>query len=142
MQLSNFTLKLSGPNCALDVVCNPFAESCRRPRFRITQRLHYMYCLRRDRCHDGNRWVSVVSENISGSMLRVSSIRGSLYLVPGSIAPLEHVYSDSENILLLYSHGWARLWDLRAQEFRRSVTWDKAADIVSQDQQWVEMWVL
>ncbi|TFK48775.1 WD40 repeat-like protein [Heliocybe sulcata] len=62
-----------------------------------------------------------------------------LYLIPGSIAPLVHVYVDSDNILLVYSHGWARLWDLRSQEFRRSLTWDKAAEIVAQGEGWVEM---
>ncbi|EPQ54828.1 WD40 repeat-like protein [Gloeophyllum trabeum ATCC 11539] len=62
-----------------------------------------------------------------------------LYLIPGSIAPLEHMYFDSQNILLVYAHGWARLWDLRTQEFRRSVAWDKAADIVAQDKEWMEM---
>ncbi|KZT28728.1 WD40 repeat-like protein [Neolentinus lepideus HHB14362 ss-1] len=91
------------------------------------------------------------SSNLKGCMLCIShdgtiaviAIDGYrfLYLIPGSVAPLEHVYLDSENVLLAYSHGWARLWDLRSQEFRRSLTWEKAAEMVAQGEGWVEMQV-
>jgi WD repeat-containing protein 7 len=56
----------------------------------------------------------------------------SLYLIPGSSAPLERICVGGDNLLLIYSDGKARLWDIKSQEFWRSMARAKADDLLEQ----------
>ncbi|KAI6129661.1 WD40-repeat-containing domain protein [Pisolithus croceorrhizus] len=55
-----------------------------------------------------------------------------LCLIPGSASPLTHVYyaggADHEQIMTIYGDGSARLWDLKAREFRRAMDREKAKE--------------
>lgn len=55
-----------------------------------------------------------------------------LYLIPGSSAPLERISVGGDNLLLIYSDGKGRLWDIKSQEFWRSMTREKADDLLEQ----------
>ncbi|KAF9265238.1 WD40 repeat-like protein [Marasmius fiardii PR-910] len=55
-----------------------------------------------------------------------------LYIVPGSAFPLERVCIGQNNLLLMYSDSRARLWDIKTKEFWRSMTSDKAKEMLAQ----------
>ncbi|KAJ7904510.1 hypothetical protein B0H14DRAFT_2663171 [Mycena olivaceomarginata] len=55
-----------------------------------------------------------------------------LYLIPGSAFPLERICLGEDNILLLYADRRARLWDVKTKEFWRSMSLDKAEELVAQ----------
>ncbi|KAI9066035.1 WD40 repeat-like protein [Trametes sanguinea] len=55
-----------------------------------------------------------------------------IYLVPASAAPLRTIYLGEDNLLLLYADGRARLWDTRTREFWRSMSLEKAQELVQQ----------
>jgi WD repeat-containing protein 7 len=55
-----------------------------------------------------------------------------MYLVPGSEAPLSRICIGEENLLLLYTDGRARLWDTNTLEFWRSMTSQKAEELLDQ----------
>ncbi|KAG7088816.1 hypothetical protein E1B28_012775 [Marasmius oreades] len=55
-----------------------------------------------------------------------------LYIVPGSAFPLERVCIGQNNLLLMYSDSRARLWDIKTKEFWRSMTSDKANEMLMQ----------
>lgn len=55
-----------------------------------------------------------------------------LYLVPGSIAPIERICVGSDNLLLLYGNARTRLWDTRTLEFWRSMGQDKVVELLDQ----------
>ena len=57
---------------------------------------------------------------------------GSVYLVPASAAPLTRLCLGEDNLLLIYSDGRARLWDTRTREFWRSMSIEKAEELVQQ----------
>lgn len=57
----------------------------------------------------------------------------SLYIVPASTAPLSRMHLGGENNLLLeYEDRRARLWDVKTREFWRSVSKDKAEELLGQ----------
>jgi len=56
----------------------------------------------------------------------------SLYLIPGSVAPLRRVCVNGENLLLIYKDARARLWGIKAKEFWRSMGVEKADELLGQ----------
>jgi hypothetical protein len=65
----------------------------------------------------------------------------SLYLVPGSAAPLTRVCLRGKDLLLIYADHHGRLWDSQTKELRRSMRQDKAEEMMSQGG-WVTSCVL
>jgi len=55
-----------------------------------------------------------------------------LYLVPGGPGRLERVCLGEDNLLLVYADDRARLWDVKTQEFWRSMTREKAEELLEQ----------
>lgn len=64
----------------------------------------------------------------------------SLYVIPGSPFPLQRVYLGADNLLLTYADHRVRLWDVRTREFWRSMSLDKAEELVAQGG-WTELYV-
>ncbi|KAF9071140.1 WD40-repeat-containing domain protein [Rhodocollybia butyracea] len=61
-----------------------------------------------------------------------------LYVVPGSPFPLDRVYLGADNLLLSYADQRVRLWDVRTREFWRSMSLDKAEELLAQGG-WIEL---
>ncbi|KAI0655440.1 WD40 repeat-like protein [Cubamyces menziesii] len=55
-----------------------------------------------------------------------------VYLVPASAAPLKRICLSEDNMLLVYTDGRARLWDTKTREFWRSMSVEKAEELVQQ----------
>ncbi|KAL0567058.1 hypothetical protein V5O48_014937, partial [Marasmius crinis-equi] len=55
-----------------------------------------------------------------------------LYVIEGSAFPLERVCIGQNNLLLVYADRRARLWDIKTKEFWRSMTADKADEMLTQ----------
>ncbi len=55
-----------------------------------------------------------------------------LYLIPGGPGRLERVCLGEDNLLLVYADDRARLWDVKTQEFWRSMTREKAEELLEQ----------
>ncbi|KAI0365315.1 WD40 repeat-like protein [Pilatotrama ljubarskyi] len=64
-----------------------------------------------------------------------------VYLVPGAAAPLKRICLGENNLLLMYADGRARLWDTATREFWRSMSLDKAVELVQQGG-WLEWYVV
>jgi hypothetical protein len=63
----------------------------------------------------------------------------SLYLFPGAQTPLTRICIGGDNLLLLYANERARMWDAKTREFRRSMTLEKAQEVLQQEG-WIEMY--
>ncbi|KAJ8081077.1 hypothetical protein PM082_017918 [Marasmius tenuissimus] len=61
-----------------------------------------------------------------------------LYIIPGSAFPLGRVCIGQNNLLLFYADRRARLWDIKTKEFWRSMTAEKAEEMLTQGG-WSEM---
>ncbi|ELU38230.1 WD40 domain-containing protein [Rhizoctonia solani AG-1 IA] len=61
-------------------------------------------------------------------------------IIPGSPAPLDRICIGGDNLLLFYSHGLARLWDMKTHEFWRSMQQNKGEELLDQGG-WFEVWV-
>ncbi|KIJ54513.1 hypothetical protein M422DRAFT_220784 [Sphaerobolus stellatus SS14] len=55
-----------------------------------------------------------------------------LSLIPGAAARLTRICLGADNLLLIYSDGMARLWDIKTQEFWRSMTVKAAQELLNQ----------
>ncbi|KIM43090.1 hypothetical protein M413DRAFT_26286 [Hebeloma cylindrosporum] len=55
-----------------------------------------------------------------------------LYLIPGSPASLKRMCLGGNELLLIYSDARVRLWDAQNRELRRSMTQDKAEELLAQ----------
>ncbi|KAL5501846.1 hypothetical protein ACEPAH_9107 [Sanghuangporus vaninii] len=55
----------------------------------------------------------------------------SMHLIPGSPAPLQTICLGSDNLVLFYSDHRTRLWDVKTGELRRSMTSEKAAEMLA-----------
>ncbi|KAF8606800.1 hypothetical protein BDV93DRAFT_326950 [Ceratobasidium sp. AG-I] len=55
-----------------------------------------------------------------------------LCVIPGSPAPLDRICVGGDNLLLFYSHGLARLWDMKTHEFWRSMQQSKGEELLDQ----------
>jgi hypothetical protein len=55
-----------------------------------------------------------------------------LCVIPGSPAPLDRICIGGDNLLLFYSHGLARLWDMKTHEFWRSMQQSKGEELLDQ----------
>ncbi|KAG8733856.1 hypothetical protein FRC11_001394 [Ceratobasidium sp. 423] len=53
-------------------------------------------------------------------------------VIPGSPAPLDRICIGGDNLLLFYSHGLARLWDMKTHEFWRSMRQNKGEELLDQ----------
>ncbi|KAI0053216.1 WD40 repeat-like protein [Auriscalpium vulgare] len=60
------------------------------------------------------------------------------YIIPGAQAPLSRICLGGDNLLLIYAHDRARLWDAKTTEFWRSMSLDKAHEMLEQGG-WVEV---
>src|SRR5579863_10478805 len=67
-----------------------------------------------------------------------SSNAASLFMVPGSPAPLTRICTSGTNLLLLYADHRARLWDVKTLEFWRSMDVVKAKELLGQGN-WTEL---
>lgn len=56
----------------------------------------------------------------------------SLYLIPGASAKLELLCLGGHNLLLMYADHRCRLWDVRTKEFWRSMSLEKAQEMLDQ----------
>ncbi len=56
----------------------------------------------------------------------------SVYLVPASAAPLQRVCLSQDNLMLVYGDGRARLWDTRSRVFWRSMSTEKAEEMMQE----------
>jgi WD repeat-containing protein 7 len=63
------------------------------------------------------------------------------FLIPGGPDRLEKIALGEDNLMLIYSNDMARLWDVRTQEFWRSMTREKAEELLEQGG-WFETFVL
>jgi hypothetical protein len=63
------------------------------------------------------------------------------FLIPGGPDRLEKIALGEDNLMLIYSNDMARLWDVRTQEFWRSMTRDTAEELLEQGG-WFETFVL
>ncbi|KAF8984038.1 hypothetical protein BDQ17DRAFT_1260967 [Cyathus striatus] len=61
-----------------------------------------------------------------------------LYLIPGSISPVDRVCLGGDNLLVVYADGKTRLWDIRTKEFWRSMGSDKAEEMLLQGG-WIDL---
>ncbi|KAI0754509.1 WD40 repeat-like protein [Daedaleopsis nitida] len=55
-----------------------------------------------------------------------------VYLVPAAASPLTRICLGEDNLMLIYGDGRARLWDTRTREFWRSMSNEKAEELVQQ----------
>ncbi|KAG9122431.1 hypothetical protein FRC07_001177 [Ceratobasidium sp. 392] len=62
-----------------------------------------------------------------------------LCVIPGSPAPLDRICVGGDNLLLFYSHGLTRLWDMKTHEFWRSMKQNKGEELLDQGG-WLEVW--
>ncbi|KAF8627389.1 hypothetical protein AX17_006204 [Amanita inopinata Kibby_2008] len=63
-----------------------------------------------------------------------------LYIIPGSVTPLRRICVGETNLLLIYGDRRARLWDTQSKEFWRSLSLDKAEELLSQGG-WTELFL-
>lgn len=61
-------------------------------------------------------------------------------MIPGSATRLTEICLSESNILLMYADGRSRMWDLKTQEFWRSMATHTALELVSQGG-WVRLYV-
>ncbi|KAG8772583.1 hypothetical protein FRC12_002979, partial [Ceratobasidium sp. 428] len=61
-----------------------------------------------------------------------------LCVIPGSPAPLDRICIGGDNLLLFYSHGLTRLWDMKTHEFWRSMQQSKGEELLDQGG-WLEV---
>lgn len=54
----------------------------------------------------------------------------SLFLVPASVAPLNKICVGEDMLLVYYADGRARLWELKSKEHRRTMSSEKADEMV------------
>ncbi|KAG8813034.1 hypothetical protein FRC17_001701, partial [Serendipita sp. 399] len=54
------------------------------------------------------------------------------FIVPGGPSRLEKICLGEDNLLLIYANDLARLWDVKTQEFWRSMTRGKAEELLEQ----------
>ncbi|KAF7799424.1 hypothetical protein EIP86_010659 [Pleurotus ostreatoroseus] len=57
---------------------------------------------------------------------------GCLHLIPASVASLQRICLGEDNLLLFYADGRARLWDIKTREFWRSMSVEKADEMLKQ----------
>ncbi|PBK67260.1 WD40 repeat-like protein [Armillaria solidipes] len=56
-----------------------------------------------------------------------------LYLIPGSAFPLIRICLGDDELLLIYADRRARIWDAKTKEFRRSLSLDKAEELIGKE---------
>ncbi|KAF8340747.1 uncharacterized protein EI90DRAFT_3151020 [Cantharellus anzutake] len=83
--------------------------------------------------HPGRMHDCVLCMSISGTIAVISvETLQLLYVIPGSVAPLERIWVSANSILLLYGNSRTRLWDTNTLEFWRSMGQDQAMELLSQ----------
>jgi WD repeat-containing protein 7 len=53
-------------------------------------------------------------------------------VIPGGPSRLEKICLGEDNLMLIYENNLARLWDVKTQEFWRSMTKDVAEQLLEQ----------
>jgi hypothetical protein len=61
-----------------------------------------------------------------------------LYIIPGSEYPIHRAILQKDDLILISSHGRARVWNLVSGEFRRSTSMDAAAEMLVSGE-WLEL---
>jgi hypothetical protein len=80
---------------------------------------------------------------LASALLCLRSFRDArLFTIPGALAPLERFCARGSDLLLLYQHGLARVWDAENGEFRRSVDRQTALNILRSDEDWFQVYAL
>lgn len=86
-----------------------------------------------------SHWTTIVCKDLLWLDVYITtSDIASLYMVPGSPAPLTRISVGGSNLLLLYADDRARLWDVKTLEFRRSMDLEKAKELLTQGD-WTEL---
>lgn len=67
--------------------------------------------------------------------------RYSLHIIPGSEYPIYRAILQKDDLILISSHGRARVWNLVSGEFRRSTSVDAAAEMLVSGE-WLELSVM
>jgi hypothetical protein len=74
-----------------------------------------------------------------GQFIQKSPDKSSLYMIPGSAVSLRRICLGETNMLLIYEDRRARLWDTQSREFWRSLSLDKAEELLPQGG-WTELY--
>ena len=61
-------------------------------------------------------------------------------MIPGSAASLRRICLGETNMLLIYGDRRARLWDMHSREFWRSISLEKAEELIPQGG-WTELYI-
>lgn len=85
------------------------------------------------------RWISIVCDHKTSLRIQLLKIP-SLYIIPGSAALLCRVCLGGDNLLLVYADHRARLWDVKTQEFWRSMSLEKVDELLDQGG-WMDLYV-
>ena len=98
-----------------------------------------MYCSGwDDRCSCSRRFSIVSGRTLSFKNVLASGV-ASLYMIPGSAASLRRICLGETNLLLIYEDRRARLWDMHSREFWRSISLEKAEELLPQGG-WTELY--
>jgi len=54
----------------------------------------------------------------------------SLYMIPGSEYPLHRLIIQQDDLITVFTHGRARVWNIVSGEFRRSTSADSVAEML------------
>jgi len=85
------------------------------------------------------RWITTTCKHSLVNDPSATSVDAiSLYMVPGSPAPLTRICVGGNDLLLLYADDRARLWDVKTLEFWRSMDVEKAKELLGQGA-WTEL---
>jgi hypothetical protein len=77
------------------------------------------------------RWIRTVSGSVFRFEFSIITTARS-FIIPGGPGRLEKICLGEDNLMLIYTNDMARLWDVKTQEFWRSMTRDKAEELLEQ----------
>ena len=137
-------VQLLWASCSLDHIHDSPSQSRtvpRRRRWPIAW-LYFMHFVRRHYCYYRYWWFPIVGIYFA-FMFRAGfrCIYHSLYIVPGSSAPLKRICLGGHNLLLIYDDKRARLWDTKTKQLWRSMGLEKAEELITQGR-WTDLYVV
>ena len=118
--------------CPLDSFYNTHLQRrAVRGRGQLYARMRALLLVWWNSCRACNGWLTIVRLSIR-TQIHLFYISLSLYLIPGSHAPLHRICLGGDNLLLEYADGRARIWDVKTREFWRSMGMDKVLELLQQ----------
>ena len=97
---------------------------------------------RTSRCTDPGRRLEVSQVPFeAGANVEAGLNCYSWTVCPASRSPLERLYLRQRQILLVYAHGLARLWDLDSGTMQKSMDHSGVVSLLSHMDGWTEMYV-